>query len=197
MLLSEQTFIEFKRGNPRAFQVIFDTYRMRVFHFVKKLIEDREVAEEITSDTFIKLHHLHASFQTSKNIVAFLHITARNAGLDYIKHRKRRRGYMELNEEAFDRQDADISTFGDTDIEATVLQFIHEEMEKLPPRAKTVFKLFYLQGLSLGEIATKMGISPQTVANQKVSALKLLRVKALEKPKLIITIMLAAMFGRE
>ena len=196
MQLTRETFFEFKHGNPRAFQIIFDCYRMRVFHFVKKLIEDRQVAEEITSDTFVKLHNLHPTFNNLNNVLAFLYVTARNAGLDYIKHRKRRGGRIELTEEVLDTQDPDVRIFGDTDIEATVLQFIHDEIEKLPPRSKTIFKLFYIQGFSLSEIAEKMNLSPQTIANQKVTALKQLRIKVLEKPKLVWALLLSVIFSK-
>lgn len=58
-------------------------------------------------------------------------------------------------------------TVSGTNIEADVFQFIYTEIEKLPHRSKLIFKLCYLEGLSVRDIADMMKISPQTVANQK------------------------------
>ena len=87
--LTDETLIEFSQGSPQAFQAIFDSFRMRIFYFVKKLIDDVPTAEEITSDTFVKLYRLHDKFNTYNNIQAFLFITARNASLDFLKYRQR------------------------------------------------------------------------------------------------------------
>ena len=184
MQLTDELLIEFSQGSLQAFQAIFDGFRMRIFYFVKKLIDDRSSAEEITSDTFVKLYRLHDKFNTLNNIQAFLFITARNASLDYLKYRQRQREHLsELR--SHEEQEADIELFPDTNIEADVLQFIYREIEKLPHRSKLIFKLSYFEGLSIRDIADMMKISPQTVANQKHTALKLLRMKVLDRPGLL------------
>lgn len=185
--LSDDLLIEFSQGSPHAFQAIFDSFRMRIFYFVKKLIDDRLTAEEITSDTFVKLYRLHDRFNTYNNIQAFLFITARNASLDFLKYRQRQREHLtELQHHEEQSPEADLPLFADTDIQADVLQFIYNEIEKLPLRSRQIFKLFYVEGLNVHEISEKMGISPQTVSNQKTSALKVLRMKVLDRPGLLL-----------
>lgn len=180
--LSEELLIEFSQGSPHAFQAIFDSFRMRIFYFVKNLIDDRLTAEEITSDTFVKLYRLHDKFNTLNNIQAFLFITARNASLDFLKYRQRQRQHQtELQHHEEQEQEIDLPLFGETNLEADVLEFIYSEIEKLPQRSKCVFKLFYLEGKSVRDIADMMQISIQTVANQKHTALKVLRMKVLDR----------------
>jgi RNA polymerase sigma factor (sigma-70 family) len=183
--LSDELLIEFSQGSPRAFQAIFDSFRMRIFYFVRKLIDDGLAAEEITSDTFIKLHRLHDKFNTYNNIQAFLFITARNACLDFLKHRQRMQQHKQVLENLA-RQEEGVPLFAESDIEAEVLAFIYKEVERLPTRSKMVFKLFYFEGRTVGEIAKIMKISPQTVANTKLSAVKLLRMKVLDRPGLLL-----------
>lgn len=187
--LTDETLIEFSQGSPQAFQAIFDSFRMRIFYFVKKLIDDVPTAEEITSDTFVKLHRLHDKFNTYNNIQAFLFITARNASLDYLKYRQRQREHFtDLDPEEV----PEIPMFAETDVQADVLRHIYEEIEKLPERSKQIFKLFYLEGISLNEIADLLGISRQTVANQKHTALKTLKIKLLDRPGLLLWLLILA-----
>lgn len=187
--LTDETLIEFSQGSPQAFQAIFDSFRMRIFYFVKKLTDDVPTAEEITSDTFVKLHRLHDKFNTYNNIQAFLFITARNASLDYLKYRQRQREHFtELHEEDV----PEIPMFSETDVHADVLRHIYEEIEKLPERSKQIFKLYYIEGISLNEIAEMLGISKQTVANQKHTALKTLKMKLLDRPGLLLWLLFLA-----
>lgn len=183
--LSDETLIEFSQGSPHAFQAIFDSFRMRIFYFVKKLIDDVPTAEEITSDTFVKLYRLHDRFNTYNNIQAFLFITARNASLDFLKHRQRQREHL-TDLQHHEEQEMDVPLFAETNVEADVLQFIYSEIEKLPERTRMVCKLHFIEGIPVREIASLMRISPQTVANQKHTALKLLRMKVLDRPGLLL-----------
>jgi RNA polymerase sigma-70 factor (family 1) len=189
--LSDEIFIEFSQGKPHAFQAVFDSFRMRIFYFVKNLIDDSLSAEEITSDTFIKLHRIHDRFNTFNNIQAFLFITARNASLDYLRRREReRQNLAELK--TYEEQEGVLPLFAETDIQTEVLQFIYSEIEKLPTKTRQVFKLFYIEGRSVGDIANMMHVSVQTVANQKTTALKLLRMKVLDRPTLIFLLLFLA-----
>jgi RNA polymerase sigma factor (sigma-70 family) len=182
--LTDELLIEFSQGSPHAFQAIFDSFRMRIFYFVKKLIDDIPTAEEITSDTFVKLHRLHDKFNTYNNIQAFLFITARNASLDFLKYRQRQREHF--TDLQYEEEIPEVPLFPETNVEADVLRHIYNEIEKLPERSKRIFKLYYFEDRSLNEIAEIMGISRQTVANQKHTALKTLKMKILDRPGLLL-----------
>jgi RNA polymerase sigma-70 factor (family 1) len=194
--LTDEILIEFSEGSPHAFQAIFDSFRMRIFYFVKKLIDDVPTAEEITSDTFVKLHRLHDKFNTYNNIQAFLFVTARNASLDFLKYRQRQREHF-TDLQHHEEEVPEVPLFPETNVEADVLQHIYNEIEKLPERSRQIFKLYYLEDLSLNEIAERMGISRQTVANQKHTALKVLRMKLLDRPGLLLWLLFLAGVERQ
>lgn len=184
MNLSDKTIAEFALGSAHAYQAVFDVFRMRVFYYIKRLVDDQLAAEEITSDTFVKLYRQHKLFSDIDHIQAFLYLTARNASLDYLKAAKRHRQLLlEYQQQEAARPDS--PGFADENIEADVLQYLMNEIEKLPKRSKQIFKLFYFEGLSIQEIAEKMNINKQTVANQKTAFLKVLRIKAFDRPFLL------------
>ncbi|OQP59254.1 hypothetical protein A3860_38020 [Niastella vici] len=183
--LSSEQLIEFSQGNPKAFEAVFNCFRMRIFYFVKKLIDDKEEAEEITSETFVKLYRIHDKFNTFNNIQAFLFITARNASLNFLRYRKR----QQENKEEFinhEEQEIDAAWFAETDIKVEILKRIYEEVEELPDKCKEIFKLAYLKGYSITQIAEKLNISRQTVSNQKTTAIKKLQMKFLDRPDLFL-----------
>ena len=170
---------QFTRGDTEAFTAIYNTYYPTLYSFVKKFIPEREDAEDITADIFVKLWRMHANFDNIKNIEAFLYITARNACLDFLRQLKRRNEkqkellYVLLQEPA--------EGMLPEDIKAEVLAAILEEIEKLPPSCRNVFKMAYLQGLSNSDIASSLGINNQSVRNHKLRAVKLLRLALLNR----------------
>ncbi|HEY8967608.1 MAG TPA: RNA polymerase sigma-70 factor, partial [Puia sp.] len=156
-----------------------------IYYFAKKFVGSREVAEDITADAFIKLYRLRANFNSLTNIKAFLHITVRNACLNYLRdmkwreQKKRELLYMLTSADEVDR-------FPEEEYRAELLQRLYEEIEKLPKKCKQVFKLAYLEGLKNEEIARLLKINTQSVKNQKARALKVLRLALCGKYALAI-----------
>lgn len=61
-------------------------------------------------------------------------------------------------------------------IEGQLFSRIHEEIEKLPPHVREVFKLSYIEGLKNAEIAKTLGIKDASVRVRKAEALRMLRI---------------------
>ncbi|HEX2628794.1 MAG TPA: sigma factor-like helix-turn-helix DNA-binding protein, partial [Chitinophagaceae bacterium] len=74
-------------------------------------------------------------------------------------------------------------------IKAELLQKIMFEVEALPPIRRKIFKMIYLEDLSIFEIATRLNISVDTVRVQKARALHFIRSTVLRKGMLIIALL--------
>ena len=81
----------FIEGDKKAFADVYNMHYNRVYNFVKDLVKDREEAQDIVAETFIKLWKLHALFNTNENIRAFLYVTAKNASMDYFRYCQKQR----------------------------------------------------------------------------------------------------------
>jgi RNA polymerase sigma-70 factor (ECF subfamily) len=165
----------FQQGSKDAFAEVYNAHYSRLYAFIKKLVDDKEEAQDIAAETFVKLWKLHANFNTAENIKAFLYITARNACMDFLRYRKRQItnkqefGYVQLQQEGM------ISTSND-EIKTLVLKQIHSEIENLPAQCKRIFKMAWLEGKKNAEIASVMDLTEQTIRNQKARAVKILRL---------------------
>jgi len=175
--------LQFTQGNTAAFTAIYNEYYPTLYYFVKRFVNEREDAEDLTADIFVKLWKMHANFESINNIKAFLYITARNSCIDFLRHRQRQTQkqkdllYLLLQEPAE-------GTLKE-DTRAEVLRAIYEEIERLPAARRKVFKLAYLDGLSNDAIAEFLGLSNQTVRNHKQLAVNQLRMAILQKNMLV------------
>ena len=165
----------FQQGSKEAFAEVYNAHYSRLYAFIKKLVDDKEEAQDITTETFVKLWKLHANFNTAENIKAFLYITARNACMDFLRYRQRQMtnkqefGYVQL------QQEGAVSASND-EIKTLVLHHIHNEIENLPAQCKRIFKMAWLEGRKNAEIASAMNLTEQTIRNQKARAVKILRL---------------------
>ena len=111
-------------------------------------------------------------FDNLKSLLAFLYVIARNASLDLVAQTKRRKlSHQQISYLAEKKEDSIHNTL----VRAELLQLILLEAESLPPRLKEVFKLIYLEGLTLPETAERLGVSFNTVKTQKATAVKKMR----------------------
>lgn len=78
----------FQDGDSKTFADVHKMYARRLVVWAGFLIRNKEEAEDIVQSTFAKLWVRRADFNASQDIQAFLHVTIRNACLDYLRHQK-------------------------------------------------------------------------------------------------------------
>lgn len=162
-------------GNDRKqFALLYGQLYLSLFYFIKKMVDDQQAAEDLTADSFVKLWNKARQETKVENAKAFLYAVARNACLDYLKasqlHQKKHREILYLAEE-----ETRMAVYT-SEIKAELLLEIRAEIERLPAKARQIFKLAYFEGLKNNEIAELLTLSEQTVQNQKSKALKRLRI---------------------
>jgi RNA polymerase sigma-70 factor (family 1) len=182
-----QIIAGFREGNKEAFAAVYKSHYAALFFFVKRFVVDRAEAEDITAETFIKLWKIRQNFESHQNIKAFLYITARNACLDCLRARQRSTGMQQ--EMLYLLLQQNDMTFIHDEIKADVLTQVKEKIEDLPPKCKQIFKMAFFERLKNGEIAERLGLTLQTVKNQKVRAIKLLRL-ALKRDLVLLTLLI-------
>ena len=183
----QHTISGFQQGSKAAFAEVYNMYYTRLYFFVKKLLDDREEAQDITAETFVKLWNLRDKFETHQNIKAFLFITARNACLDFLRYRQRQ--LTNKQEFSYLVMETEDMSFPHEEVQLEVLKQIHAEIENLPTQCRRIFKMAYLERLKNAQIADLLGLTEQTVRNQKTRAIKLLRM-ALINSNVVLAVLL-------
>jgi len=179
---NEATIIEqFQQGEPAAIQYIYKAHYRPLYFFALKLVCDKREAEDIAIESILKLLEKRECFDTLANINAFLYVSVRNACVDFLRTVQRR--------DTSHREIFYLSAVGEEDMNheknrARIVQEIFLQVENLPPQCREIFKQLFFKRKSSAKVARGLGISPQTVLNQKIKAIRLLRM-ALQRKELL------------
>ncbi|WP_156934958.1 sigma-70 family RNA polymerase sigma factor [Pseudonocardia spinosispora] len=142
-------------GDQQAFGQLYDRYHEMVFRYVLFRVSDRQLAEDLTAETFLRaLRRIQSVSYQGRDIGAWFVTIARNLVLDHVKSSRYR-----LEQTTSEIADLSPSTTGP---EQQVLDgATHEELlrcvAKLNSDQKECIALRFLQGLSVAETARLMG----------------------------------------
>ena len=82
-----KTLEAFQDGNHKAFETIFIAYYNKTKTFIDGYIKSEPDAEELTEDLFVNLWINRHSIDTSRSFNSYLHTIARNAAINFLKHK--------------------------------------------------------------------------------------------------------------
>ena len=146
-------------GESEAFGLIYDRYVDTVFRFVYFRVGNRQLAEDLTSDTFLRALKRIGSFTwQGRDLGAWLVTIARNLVADHFKS-----GRYRLEVTTGDVLDADREDRGpEGSPEAAVVEHITNvalltAVKQLNPEQQECIVLRFLQGFSVAETARAMG----------------------------------------
>ena len=167
-----------------AFEAIFRRLSEPVFQYVRRMISDDAQAHDITQDTFAKLWSMHERISSVDSLRAYVFRMARNRVYNQQREERTRRDSRVQLRENTPRPSAPAPDQAlDTDL---LRERLDEWIEELPDRQREALTLRRRQELSHDEIAAIMDISPSTVNNHIVRALKHLRNRLREyRPDLL------------
>jgi RNA polymerase sigma-70 factor (ECF subfamily) len=186
LMNDNELLVAFRNGEEDAINRIYRAYYRPLCYFARGFINNKEEAEDIVIDTFIKLLRKRNDFDELPKIKAFLYTATRNACLDFLKHIKRKTA---SHEEIIHLMQQDEDFIQSKIIKAEFLKLIIDEVERLPPIRKKIFKMIFIEELSTAEIAEKLGITVDTVRVQKARAIDSLRSVFLKDKLLLLVFM--------
>lgn len=151
-----------------AFRKLYMHYYTKLFQFSHSICKNKQWAEEVTEDVFIKIWRNHKTAPQIQNLKVYLYTAIKNTTLNYIAQQARRN-----ITEPFGDIDIELTENpADSIIEKETFKKIYQAIETLPPRCKIVFKLIREDGLKYKEVAAILNISPKTVEAQMALAIK-------------------------
>jgi len=162
-------------GLPPDFAEWFREHRTTVFRYVRFRVATREVAEDVTSEVFMKA--LRSLRRYDPNLAAprtWLLRIARNAVTDHLRSLKRR-GSLHVSLDRVPDLVAEVPTQEERVIKQERIQRLLNCNQTLRKRDQEILSLRYGAGLSNGEIAEHLNISNNAVAVRLHRAIKRLK----------------------
>lgn len=168
----EQLLQRAAAGSQDAFTALFHLYRHKLYSFLLRTTGSPQIAEDVIQDIFLKLWK---DRENLVNIEQFGHYIYRMAQNQVINAMKRMARETLILAELKQQQTAAMSEAEDNLSLREIKEKLQTALDKLPPKQKLVFTLSRDQGLRHDEIARRLNISPSTVNNHMIEALRRLR----------------------
>ncbi len=150
------------QGDTQAFGVLVERYQDFIYTITLRMVKNREEAEEVAQDSFIKAFESLASFRGESKFSSWLYSIAYRKALDRLRQQQRKRT-TQLVEEA---------TEGDAVLVENALHYleakerseiIQEAIMKLPEEEAAIITFYYFEAQSVKEIAAITSLTEDNV----------------------------------
>jgi RNA polymerase sigma factor (sigma-70 family) len=147
-----------KNGDLQQASVLFDRYNRRLFNFLARMTPDRDTAEDLTQNVFLRMLKYRNSYREGAKFQSWIFQVARNVFSDFYQEAKNKSSVVKM-ETLPDKMD-------DTphDVEQQE-QLLHRSLQRLPEDQRELLVMTRFQHMKYEEVADIMNTS---VANIKV-----------------------------
>jgi RNA polymerase sigma-70 factor (ECF subfamily) len=157
----------------KDFEEIFKKYSGFIFQYAYKFLKDKNLAEDVVSETFIKFFRFYSAIK-DKAILKWLIITAKNVMIDILRAKEK-----SLSLEDFkipdNKNNPEEIFFLKRDLEK-----LNEIVRKLPSSLYEIYQLYYEEDYPVKEIAQRKNLSVSAV-NKKLFKIRRFIFKRLPK----------------
>ena len=163
----EQVLAAVARGEHEALAALYDRYAGAVFAMALRIVADREVAEEVTQEIFLRVWRHAASYDPKRGkVTTWMLGLTHNLAIDQVRRRRTQARPMPVDDDG-EAMTADVPDPA-VDVEAEVWgaergRVLAAALQDLPPPQREVIEHAYFRGLTQVEIAARVGIPLGTV----------------------------------
>jgi RNA polymerase sigma factor (sigma-70 family) len=173
-------------GNISAFTYILDRHKDKAFNLAFRICGNREEAEEITQDSFLKAYRSLNGFKMKSSFATWLYRIVYNTSISYVRAKKK--GVLSLEDFPADATDfaRDNSSEEEADREYQKA-LVGFALQKINEEERGLITLYYYEEMSTEEISEVTGISKSNIkvrlfrARQKMLEI----IEKVEKKKLV------------
>lgn len=155
--MNEKALIEkILQGNSSAFSMLIDSHKDRVFSLALRVTGNREDAEEVLQDVFLKVYDNLARYEGNSKFSTWLYSIAYNTAVSKIRSEKRHENEFGIDD--YRKVDAkDLVEVLEPMRREQQRKYLRKAMEQLAKDEALLIELFYLNEMKVTEIVEIMG----------------------------------------
>jgi len=162
-------------GDDAAFVEVFGALAPRLRMFLRRLGCSLDIAEDLTQETFLRMHHARGSFARGKQVAPWAYAIARNC---FISHA--RSGKAKLSRASVDVEHVELSAGAGSSVEQESIarqsaEVVSRALEAMTPARREAFVLLRYEGMSVAAAAEIVGISEGALKIRAFHAYEILR----------------------
>ncbi len=174
--IEEKELVErVKRGEETAFELLFRFYYPGLVLYAMQFTVDRDEAEEIVQDFFVRFWQKHSCLKPSDSLKNYFFSSVRNSSLNLLKHKKVERVYIEELKQLSESDN--LIYHHDLYITSELQEKIEKAIDLLPEKCREIFIMSRIKGMKSEEIALALDLSQRTVETQIYKAIKVMKVE--------------------
>jgi RNA polymerase sigma-70 factor, ECF subfamily len=151
-----------RESHGQAFELLYGTYKSRVYTFLLRMVGDPDLADDLTQDVFTKAFRALSTFTVDHKILPWLYRVAINGAIDTIR-RRRRLSWLRLSKITGSSAEP---TATDEHGRLPEREHVQAVLRTIPPENAGALLLHALEGYSYKEIAEIQGCSMTAVRSR-------------------------------
>jgi RNA polymerase sigma-70 factor, ECF subfamily len=175
LLLADENLISFVgKGDAEAFTTLYDRHSHAAFSLAYRVMGERQAAEDLVQDTFLKLWRSATSYRPERGSVrTWLLSIVRNRGIDQIRSQASRRRTQDKIEASAPRSQPS-EAFAET-LRNSQRNQVREALDTLPPEQLKILELAYFSGYTHVQISELVDVPLGTMKGRMRLGLKKMR----------------------
>ncbi|MBX7081639.1 MAG: sigma-70 family RNA polymerase sigma factor [Nannocystaceae bacterium] len=165
-----------KRGDRRAFQLLFERYERKVYAVAYGFLRSQEDALDVVQEAFIKVHRYLPNFEGQSSFYTWLYRIVANLCIDHIRRNTRKKD-VEFDDKLRHDGDQDsapaeslptslLGNPGEAVENKEILAAVQDSLKYLSDKHRAVIIMRELQGLSYADMAKAMNCSKGTIMSR-------------------------------
>ena len=182
--LSDNYYVEkIRDGEIACFAPLLERYSKQVFSLVVRIVGNKEDAEELAQDVFVKAYSSLSSFRGECSFSTWIYRIAYNIAISAT--RKKSKDFVPVDENFVTSivDEDDEMTFENSDFDSMRFVYLSHAMDKLMPDERAMITLFYKEGKLISEIAVITGLTETNVKTKifRIRKKLFVLIKTMEK----------------
>jgi RNA polymerase sigma factor (sigma-70 family) len=148
-----------KRGDPGAMEELIRCWERQLFYYVRGLVNREQDAWDVLQETWLRVVRDIGALRDSKALAAWLYTIARNSALNHIRDNAREKQFADCEQSLDSIAAEEDFSFEDADA-------IHSALGKLTLPHREVLILYFMEDLSIDEIASVLQAPTGTIKSR-------------------------------
>lgn len=168
----EELVLQLQNRNQQAFGYLYDNYAGALNGVIYRLVEDKELGEDILQEAFVKIWNNFSNYDAAKGrLFTWMLNLTRNLTIDTL----RSKGYKKQSKISGDENTVSNLADNNTAAERFDAIGIRKQLANLKPEQRIIIDMAYFNGYTQDEISKEMGIPLGTVKTRMRTAILELR----------------------
>lgn len=165
LLSDDPAYLALRAGNVAAFEQLFRAHYTALRRFASVIVSADD-ASDVVDDVFAWLWASRERVIVRGSLATYLYSAVRHRALNAVRNQRKQFDLQQrFAREIAESTAHDVDSQARTDDDASLLHEVRAVIAQLPERRRLAITLRWDAGLGNGEIATILGIAPQSVAN--------------------------------